>query len=190
MKLNRELAGAEEAAEKKTAKASNKTDMEQDVGATIGQQNPWLWAVRMSAEAAPAVMSMLDAGTELPLVVLLSNPSGREPMLRCVPMCLLRNGEMTVLPSGELWLQPDDELLLCGSRHASRQLDSQGHPLNKPADAAKMGQIVGVKGEISLYPSGALQEELYRRVLGRILKSFPIGEPQPLDGKYLLLVQV
>jgi Trk K+ transport system NAD-binding subunit len=101
-----------------------------ELHATIGRQRPWLWTVCITAEAAPAVMSMLETGTELPLGVLLSSPSGREPMLHCVLMCLVRNGEMTVLPSGELCLQSDDELLLCGTRHARRQLDSTLHNID------------------------------------------------------------
>ena len=81
-----------------------------EVGAIV----PDLWTVKVSAGEAPAVLSALQAGTEVRIAHLIADRGDRDRRLPCIPLMLVRAEEERLLPDADLSLRPADAVLFCG----------------------------------------------------------------------------
>jgi Trk K+ transport system NAD-binding subunit len=92
--------------------------------AAIGADAPELWRVALDAVDAPAAHAALgDAATAPDLGDLCRDPAARDRRLACLPLLLLRAGQLHVLPQDDAGLQRGDEVLFAG-RPAARRAQS------------------------------------------------------------------
>lgn len=80
----------------------------------LGGVTPDLWTVTISAELAPAVEEMLQAGTSLELLHLLLDPHNRDERLHCLPLMLQRPKVEKLFPQEHTEIQAGDQILFCG----------------------------------------------------------------------------
>ncbi len=90
--------------------------------ATISGGNPALWSLHLTAAEAPSVMEYFANGGELRVEDLMRNPRDRENLLSCVPLVLKRNHMREMLPAQSLLVEPGDEILMCSTKAAERQI--------------------------------------------------------------------
>lgn len=83
---------------------------------------PETWHRVLNARQAPAVALAHQLWHVVTLKDLCSNPHHRDEPLNTLPLMLRRKGEDHLLPALDTQLQTDDELLLCGTGQARKQM--------------------------------------------------------------------
>ncbi len=90
----------------------------------VGGSQPRVWTVDICEGASAAVLRAVDAGRQVTLGHLLSDPADRDRRLECVPLVLQSGAEPHVLPELSTPVQAGDQILFCGSPRAYRLLDA------------------------------------------------------------------
>ena len=89
---------------------------------SCGHTLPALWKIRLDAEQAPALQTLLRSG-QVRLGELLRSPEDRDRRLKVVPLLLLHDGEAVLAPADDVVLARDDQLLFAGHGSERRALE-------------------------------------------------------------------
>jgi Trk K+ transport system NAD-binding subunit len=84
------------------------------ISALIGGHTPRLEQIRIDAQQAPAVVSMLDRGEAVRYGELQRDPWQRENPLQCIVLMLRHNDKQVLLPLDDTLVREDDRFLVCG----------------------------------------------------------------------------
>jgi voltage-gated potassium channel len=83
---------------------------------------PDLFTLRVSQRRSPALAGLLERGTEVPLQILIRDPSRRNERLPIEPLLLCRDGESKLLPDPSTRLVTGDRLLFAARAGIGYQL--------------------------------------------------------------------
>lgn len=90
----------------------------------IADQTPLLVTIDFTAEKSSAVIQSLNAGNEVLLRDIITDPRNREKELDLVPFVIKSGDKETVLPSNDYRIKKGDQLLFCGTAKAKQLLKS------------------------------------------------------------------
>jgi len=90
---------------------------------SCGLRLPALWKIRLDADQAPALQSLLDSG-RVRLGDLLRSPEDRDQRLKVVPLLLLHEDDTVLIPDDDVVLAVGDQLLFAGHSSERRALES------------------------------------------------------------------
>ncbi|MCG8392955.1 MAG: NAD-binding protein [Pseudomonadales bacterium] len=108
-------------AAEKQGNAWNETLTEKIQG-VIGDMTPATWHLTFNASETSAVALAHRLGEPVTLRQLCRDPHHWSDTLKALPLMLRRDGENTLLPDLDTRIEPDDELLVCGTSRARRQM--------------------------------------------------------------------
>ena len=138
--------------------------------ATIGDNPPHLWQVRISEDEAGAIIEHLRNRESLTLGEMRRNPHDLDGFIDGIPLSIARDGDQIMLPADNQPVHEGDEILFCGTEHGELML------------AASMNNIYTldylVSGEDRPRELGHVQIERY----GEPLDS-PVEIPDQLLGE-------
>jgi len=90
----------------------------------IGKQKPMLVTIDFNREKSNAVIQCLDAGEQVFLRDIITDPRDRTKGLELVPFVIKSGRKEIVLPDEEYSIKEGDQLLFCGTMSAKRLLKS------------------------------------------------------------------
>lgn len=91
--------------------------------ALVSQEVPEIWQVRLTTDDTHAICNAVKSGDSVTLGDIVKNPRERSRDLRCIPLVLLRKGEVSLLPASDLCLEEDDRILFCGRYSACSSME-------------------------------------------------------------------
>jgi len=103
------------------------------LAAVLQDSLPEVWSINLRCEDAYAVCFVISQGRRISISNLLQDPRARERQLSCVPLLMIRQGQVTLMPEDEDFLEIGDELLFCGDRGIALSMRSaltELHTLN------------------------------------------------------------
>ena len=95
--------------------------------ASIGEQPPHLWHLRIEPDSAAAVCERLAAGQPLRLGELRRDPHQRDSALPCQAFSILRADGLVMLPGDDLELAVGDDILFCGTEASESLLSASAN---------------------------------------------------------------
>ncbi|WP_421620719.1 potassium channel family protein [Alkalilimnicola ehrlichii] len=122
-----------------------------------GEVVPEVWTLRLSEACCPVLIAALREGLLKRLGQFLRDPGDREAPLDVLPLMLTRSDEVHLVPEEDTVIEPDDQILLCGTAKARRQLETSLHNIN----------TLRYLGTGELRPDGWLWRWLARRARAR-----------------------
>ena len=90
--------------------------------ATIGDNPPHLWQVRISEDEAGAIIEHLRNRESLTLGEMRRNPHDLDGFIDGIPLSIARNGDQIMLPADNQPVHEGDEILFCGTEHGELML--------------------------------------------------------------------
>lgn len=90
----------------------------------ISGEKPILVTIDFTAEKSSAVIESLNAGDEVLLKDIITDPRNREKELDLVPFVIKSGDKETVLPAADYSIKKGDQLLFCGTAKAKQLLKS------------------------------------------------------------------
>lgn len=90
------------------------------LGSHLGSRTPVLWRVRLDAEFAPALVSVMNEHDRVLVGTLTVNPDDRTHQLPALAVGLARDGVFRAVPDADEPLRLGDELLFAGATSARR----------------------------------------------------------------------
>lgn len=100
------------------------------IAAVIGDILPHLWAIRIGSREAAGVFEALRLGRKVCLCHLLTDPRRSDRQMDCIPLLLLRDGEILLTPECDELLQEGDRILFCGSPEIASSMEMTLQSLN------------------------------------------------------------
>jgi Trk K+ transport system NAD-binding subunit len=91
--------------------------------ALVSQEVPEIWQVRLSTDDTHAICNAVKSGDSVTLGDIVKDPRERSRDLLCIPLVLLRKGELSLLPPDDLCLEEDDRVLFCGRYSAYSSME-------------------------------------------------------------------
>ncbi len=80
----------------------------------LADRRPDSWTITVNAQEAPAILEMVDKGSDVTIGMLCTDPRDLTAVLPCVPLYLQRATDDILLPGNDCVLQPGDRVLFCG----------------------------------------------------------------------------
>ncbi len=90
--------------------------------ATVGDQSPHLWQVRITPEEAGAAIEYLRAQQTLTLGEMRRDPHDLDGFIDGIPLSIARDGEQIMLPSDDQPVHEGDEILFSGTEYGEIML--------------------------------------------------------------------